>query len=461
MTAAQSITARRSDAPSLGRVEGSEVRRAHETARAALLSWQRPEGCWHGELSPSALATATAVSAFAAVSRERFAGHIGRGVAWLAAHQNADGGWGDTPESPSNLSTALLVEAAMLLSVDPGAEVAAALRRAEPYLRAHAGASVEARIRSLQKVYGEDLTFAAPILTNCALAPAPPATGVRWEDVPALPFELACLPQPCFQWLKLGVVSYALPALIAVGQVRHAQQPSRNPFLRAIRSATVGPALRRLRTIQPSSGGFLEATPLTSFVVMSLAGAGRSDHPVARRGLEFLLQSVRADGSWPVDTNLSHWLTSLSVAALTTGGEALPFDVARTRRWILDCQHRRRHPYTGSAPGGWAWTDCPGGVPDADDTSAALVALRKLWPSGRPGADRDATDAARRGASGSGEASARRRRPANSCKFVCQAATRGICKAAATRAPVMPTSPGPVMCTTSARKLRTASRTCE
>src|SRR4030095_5706366 len=36
------------------------------------------------------------------------------------------------------------------------------------------------------------------------------------------------------------------------------------------------------------------------------------------------------------------------------------------------------HPYTHAAPGGWAWTDLPGGVPDADDTSGALLALKTL-----------------------------------------------------------------------------------
>jgi squalene-hopene/tetraprenyl-beta-curcumene cyclase len=41
-------------------------------------------------------------------------------------------------------------------------------------------------------------------------------------------------------------------------------------------------------------------------------------------------------------------------------------------------QWRVRHPYTGAAPGGWAWTDLPGGVPDADDTAGALVALAHL-----------------------------------------------------------------------------------
>ena len=103
-----------------------ELREAYESARDALLAWQTPEGCWNGELSPSALATATAVSAFCVVSRERFADFIRRGAAWLAAHQNADGGWGDTPESRSNLSTTMLAEAALLLSGREGSQPAAA-----------------------------------------------------------------------------------------------------------------------------------------------------------------------------------------------------------------------------------------------------------------------------------------------------------------------------------------------
>src|SRR5207247_2179802 len=46
----------------------------------------------------------------------------------------------------------------------------------------------------------------------------------------------------------------------------------------------------------------------------------------------------------------------------------------------LGQQFRAVHPYTGADPGGWAWTDLPGGVPDADDTAGALLALRKLAP---------------------------------------------------------------------------------
>src|SRR5581483_874435 len=48
------------------------------------------------------------------------------------------------------------------------------------------------------------------------------------------------------------------------------------------------------------------------------------------------------------------------------------------RAWLLHQQYRERHPYTGADPGGWAWTDLPGGVPDCDDTPGALLALHHL-----------------------------------------------------------------------------------
>ena len=46
--------------------------------------------------------------------------------------------------------------------------------------------------------------------------------------------------------------------------------------------------------------------------------------------------------------------------------------------WLLEQQYRTEHPFTHAAPGGWSWTDLPGGVPDADDTAGALLALKNL-----------------------------------------------------------------------------------
>jgi squalene-hopene/tetraprenyl-beta-curcumene cyclase len=64
-------------------------------------------------------------------------------------------------------------------------------------------------------------------------------------------------------------------------------------------------------------------------------------------------------------------------------------------KWLLRQQYQERHPYTNAAPGGWAWTDLPGGVPDADDTPGALLALRQL---SRNGMTAEVRTAIRRGA---------------------------------------------------------------
>lgn len=367
------------------------LQRAYGTARGMLLAERRPEGHWLGELSPSALSTATAVGALSMVSRERFGGLIARGLDWLEAHQNDDGGWGDTPDSPSNIPTTLLAVAAICLGRPDASPDATGLARAERYLHWHAGENPAARIDTVRSFYGADRTFAVPILTTCALATehgapaASPMVHVDWAAVPRLPFELACLPRATFRWLRLRVVSYALPALIAMGQLLHAKHPTRNPLLRWLRSGTVRRTLRRLEAIQPSSGGFLEAVPLTSFVLMSLAGAGRGDHTVVRRGIEFLQSTARVDGSWPIDSNLSNWVTTLAVNALAAGGRPVP-DPEPTARWLLANQHTVRHPFTDSPPGGWGWTHLPGGVPDADDTAGSLLALATLGGDGMDGA---------------------------------------------------------------------------
>ena len=93
---------------------------------------------------------------------------------------------------------------------------------------------------------------------------------------------------------RLPVVSYALPALIAMGHVRHHRAPSRNPITRHLRNVVRRRTLHVLATLQPASGGFLEATPLTSFVVMSLAGMGETSSPVVEPASRFLRESVRA-----------------------------------------------------------------------------------------------------------------------------------------------------------------------
>lgn len=353
---------------------------AYQTALSALLAERTPEGHWVGELSTSALSTATAIMALALIQKHvpdagPYDDLIHGGLRWLAANQNDDGGWGDTDKSLSNISTTMLCRSALHIT-GATADHADTLRRCEHWLGERYGRTPQELAEAVRQRYGKDRTFAVPILTTCALAGL-----VDWKEVPPLPFELACFPQSWFRLLRLHVVSYALPALIAIGQCIEYHHPTRNPIMHLVRRAARKPALRVLRRVQPSNGGFLEATPLTSFVTLSLASSGLGNHPVAKKGVEFIIQSVRPDGSWPIDTNLSTWVTTLSINALAAAGELENLDQKEELRdWLLKQQYKERHPYTGAAPGGWAWTPLPGGVPDADDTPGALLALRHLSP---------------------------------------------------------------------------------
>jgi squalene-hopene/tetraprenyl-beta-curcumene cyclase len=362
--------------PSSSAPSQARLREAFEIARDKLLTERQPDGYWTGELSASALSTATAVGALSLVSRERsqpqFEDLIRRGLDWLAAHQNMDGGWGDTINSVSNLSTTALAVAAVHLA-RAADRYPAALDNANSYL-SRFGDSRAALATAVRARYGKDRTFAVPILTTMALAGL-----MDWREVAPLPFELACLPQKFYRFMRLHVVSYALPALIAIGQSIHRHRPSRNPFTRFLRDRAIGKSLAVLENIQPSSGGFLEAIPLTSFVTLSLASTGLSEHIVARRAADFITRSVRPDGSWAIDSNLSLWVTTQSVNALAAAGALCKLDLlSNLQSWLTQNQFQVHHPYTGAAPGGWGWTDLPGSVPDVDDTAGAMLALAHL-----------------------------------------------------------------------------------
>lgn len=379
------------------------IDRVLDESIAELLE-RREGGVWRGRLSSSALSTALATFCLAEAARLRgddHTRHVAAGLRWLGRHQNPDGGYGDTVRSRSNLPTTMLSWASLAgclgsgaVAADLRAEVEHAASRAAAWIESQAGGREPADLeRAILGLYGEDHTFSVPILTFCALA------GVlddgAWHRMPRLPFELAVLPRGLFRFVGLPVVSYALPALVAIGRVQHHHAAG---GLGRLRSLFLGPALRRLESILPSSGGFLEAIPLTAFVTTSLLRSDAADHPVTEGCLAFLRDALRdagaapydtvgvgepeADASgWAIDIELATWVTSLSVDALASAGrlETLPAsERRRLRDWYLGQRWNRTHPFTGAAPGGWAWTDLPGGVPDADDTPGALLALHAL-----------------------------------------------------------------------------------
>src|SRR5207253_7005191 len=108
--------------------------------------------------------------------------------------------------------------------------VAHCLEPTETYIHKKCGTTPAEQAEAVRRRYGKDRNFAVPILTTCALAGL-----VSWKEVPPLPFELACFPQSWFRFLRLPVVSYALPALIAIGQAVYSYRPPRNPLTWIIR----------------------------------------------------------------------------------------------------------------------------------------------------------------------------------------------------------------------------------
>ena len=59
-------------------------------------------------------------------------------VRWLARHQHADGGWGDTDHSPSNLATTMMVRFAFALTAVP-ADHPGLLELADAYIKSRGG----------------------------------------------------------------------------------------------------------------------------------------------------------------------------------------------------------------------------------------------------------------------------------------------------------------------------------
>lgn len=347
-------------------IEQLKLKELQANAYERLNSCRSADGMWRGMLSSSAISTSVSVFALQRIDAVKYDRYIASGIKWLMTTMKEDGAWGDSVESPSNM-TATLLTYVSLRAVGEDAQ------KTREYLNVRFGGDTEeALIKGVLDYYGKDLTFSVPILMMCALA------GVikSWKKIPPFPFELATLPQSLFRYMNLPVVSYAIPALIAIGIC---QMKRKGGFMSHLRGLFIPKALRVLKKMQPADGGYLEAAPLTAFVSMCLAESGFENEEVTQKCAQFLVDTVREDGSWPIDTNLSGWCTSLAGKVMQKDYPSKS-DLAETIKRNIT---KSVHPFTGANSGGWGWSDLSGSVPDGDDTSGALVALHSLL-EGKP-----------------------------------------------------------------------------
>ncbi|HKI88532.1 MAG TPA: prenyltransferase/squalene oxidase repeat-containing protein, partial [Draconibacterium sp.] len=355
--------------------------RLNEVAKF-VVNERNQEGFWEGKLSSSALGIAVAVAALHFDDKQKNAAEIQKGIQWLQKNINNDGSYGDTPESPGNVSTSLLVYAALNLYATEQS-----VKQTQQQIAGYLG-SLKIDVNSPQVAeyilahYQKDYTFSVPILAMCGLCGVPGEDAFKF--IPQLPFELSLLPRRFYRLLNLSVVSYAIPALVAVGIVIFKKKKS-NLFWRVVRRFSIKKAMTILQRMLPESGGFLEAIPLTAFVALSLINSGFADTKVVKKGIQFLIRTQREDGGWPIDVDLSTWVSSLSVKAFRSNLDG--FLTSNQQDKIADhfklIQNERVHSFNGTGPGGWGWTNFSGSVPDGDDTPGTILALLKLQPKKR------------------------------------------------------------------------------
>ena len=135
---------------------------------------------------------------------------IDAGLAWLQQQQNSDGGFGDTTKSHSNISTTMLVVAAIHAA---GRTDGLSSNYCQPPKR-------------ISNRPGRNRWPTSSLWQRQNLRRSDPGQlrdgGHRWTGKKSLPCPSKPLvfPQRFYHLMQLPVVSYAIPALVAIGQVK-------------------------------------------------------------------------------------------------------------------------------------------------------------------------------------------------------------------------------------------------
>lgn len=340
---------------------------------------------WTGDPAGSAAATAATLCAYALIHRKapevdpRLEPQMHQGLSWLADNVNPDGGWGETNLSPSDLPTTALVWAAWGALPEAASNYVPIVNRAEQWLRRRAP-SLEPR--ELAGAILHDLAgnpkSAARVLAVCTLSGRLGTGPEAGQHIPVLPFARTALSHRWAALPGLHVAPHERAEYIGIGQARfHLSRPA-NPVRRAL-CAWAEPQTRELIVAdQSTTGGWADSIPLTAFLVLCLASTEHGREPAALKGLGYLADHARPDGSWPSQPGRCVHVTTLALNALATGPATAttntdldPASRVALGEWLV----ARQHP-----DGAWSQTNRPGGLHDSGSTAEALIALHHLAP---------------------------------------------------------------------------------
>jgi squalene-hopene/tetraprenyl-beta-curcumene cyclase len=382
------------------------LRAAIHYARRALLSRQRPDGHWVGELQGDTILESEYVLLLAFLGREADDA-VRRAANYILAQQQPDGGWAIYPDGPPEVSASVKAYFALKIAGHPAD--APHMRRARDVIRRLGGA---VKCNSFTKFY-------------LALLGQFP-----YANCPAVPPELVLLPR----WFYVNI--YAMSSwsrtIFVPLSIMYAHQPIRHlPGPMGIRELFLDPpetplwpcpptrkrlswtnfflavdwlwktverfhlnpfrrlALRRavawVRAHYEDSDGLGAIFPPMVYNVIALRCLGvPDDDPEIRWAMQQLEDLMIPEGdTLRLQPCLSPvWDTALTLIALADAGIPQRSDaVRRGVEWLLAKEVRRpgdwsiAHP--GLEPAGWFFEYRNGLYPDTDDTAMVLMALAR------------------------------------------------------------------------------------
>lgn len=401
------------------RVAVSDLKAAVGAARVHLLSLQRRDGHWCGELEADSVLESEYVILLHALGRSD--GEDARRAAEeIRRRQRPDGAWSIYPGGPDDVSAS--VKAYLVLKLLGDEPDAPHMSRARRVILDAGG--VEAA-NTYTKIY-------------LALVGQYP-----WEECPAIPPEMVLLPR-WFYFNLYAISSWSrgifvplsilwahrpvvpVPPRAAIPELRRDDRPppaaneSRwtaffhrvDRALKLLERRGLTPLRRRalqaaeewiLARLEESDGlGAIYPAIVNTILALRCRGYGE-DHPAVRSQLEALEKlTIRAEGTLRLQPALSPvWDTAQSMVALASAGLTPDHEaLERGASWLVDREIRREGDWAANGvqvePSGWCFEYANDFYPDCDDTAEVLQALRVVETTD-PGLHRRVAASRRRG----------------------------------------------------------------
>lgn len=206
---------------------------------------------------------------------------------WLARRQLPGGGWSATGDNHPHLATTMLVRATFALTGMPVAYPTLA-ERMQAFIDLHGG------IEGVRARYGHQSVAARVIAGTWSLADL-----IDWNRATSLPIETFVPDQDETRTLAWQVDREDLAPLLALGVASFKLYRPFNPLAGWRRGRALPGVIQYIQDAQEPSGSFADSVAATSLVIMSLAGAGMTGSHVVRRGVDYLFDTVSAEGNWP------------------------------------------------------------------------------------------------------------------------------------------------------------------